>query len=131
VPAAVNEAMRLHPATPRQVKVALSDLTVEGQHLAAGDRITLNLSAAGRDPESFAGPDRLDLYRREPLFDVGFGYGAHYCLGFAVAKAEMEEALTVLTRRLTDVSLDGPVELSPGGVIAGPEVVPLRYRARA
>ncbi|TVZ02223.1 cytochrome P450 [Trebonia kvetii] len=131
VPAAVNEAMRLHPATPRQVKVALSDLIFEGQHLAAGDRITLNLAAAGRDPAAFTDPDRLDLHRPEPLFDMGFGYGAHYCLGFAIAKAEMEEALTLLTRRLTDVAIDGAVVLSPGGVIAGPEVVPLRYRRRA
>jgi cytochrome P450 len=130
VPAAVNEAMRLHPATPRQVKVATEDVTVESQHLAAGERITLNLSAAGRDPAAFPGPDRLDLYRPEPLFDIGFGYGAHYCLGFAVAKAEMEEALTLLTQRLRDVAIDGPLEFSPGGIIAGPEIIPLRYRAR-
>jgi cytochrome P450 len=130
VPAAVNEAMRLHPATPRQVKVALQDLTVEGQDLGAGDLVTLNLAAAGRDPEFFADPDQLNLHRPEPTFDIGFGYGAHYCLGFAVAKAEMEEALTLLTRRLTNVTIDGPIEISPSGVIAGPEVIPLRYRRR-
>ncbi|WP_194239867.1 cytochrome P450 [Amycolatopsis sp. YIM 10] len=130
VPAAVNEAMRLHPATPRQVKVVGEDLTIESRQFRKGDLITLNLAAAGRDPAVFPGPDRLDLHRTEPLFDIGFGYGAHYCLGFAVAKAEMEEALTLLTQRLRDVSIDGPIELKPGGVIAGPEVVPLRYRSR-
>jgi cytochrome P450 family 103 len=42
----------------------------------------------------------------------------------------MEEALRLLTRRLTDVSFDGPIEISPGGVTAGPEVVSLRYSRR-
>jgi hypothetical protein len=42
----------------------------------------------------------------------------------------MEEAMTLLTRRLRDVAIDGPIEIRPGGVIAGPEVIPLRYRER-
>jgi cytochrome P450 len=70
------------------------------------------------------------LDRPGTKYDIGFGYGAHYCLGFAVAKAEMEEGIALLLRRLRDVELDGPVEVKPGGVIAGPEVVPVRYAAR-
>jgi hypothetical protein len=42
----------------------------------------------------------------------------------------MEEGIALLLRRLRDVELDGPVEVKPGGVIAGPEVVPVRYAAR-
>ncbi|MBF6451127.1 cytochrome P450 [Nocardia elegans] len=127
IPAAVNEAMRLYPATPRQVKVAREPVTVEGIEFEPGQTVTLNISAAGRDPLAFSDPDRFDLARPAPLFDIGFGYGGHYCLGHAVAKAEMEEGLKVLTRRWRDVRIDGDVELAAGGVIAGPEVVPLRY----
>lgn len=124
---AINEALRLHPATPRQVKVVQEPITVEGIDFQPGQTVTLNITGAGRDPASFADPDRFDVQRRPPLFDIGFGYGGHYCLGHAVARAEMEEGLAVLTQRWRNVSLTGPVELVAGGVIAGPENVPIRY----
>lgn len=127
IPAAINESLRLHPATPRQVKVVDRALTLEGIDFEPGQTVTLNISGAGRDPLAFADPDRFDPQRPAPLFDIGFGYGGHYCLGHAVAKAEMEEGLKVLTRRWRSVVLDGPVELAAGGVIAGPESVPIRY----
>ncbi|MFI9411274.1 cytochrome P450 [Nocardia gamkensis] len=127
IPAAINESLRLHPATPRQVKVVERPLTLEDIDFEPGQTVTLNISGAGRDPLSFPDPDRFDPQRPAPLFDIGFGYGGHYCLGHAVAKAEMEEGLKVLTRRWRSVALDGPVELAAGGVIAGPEVVPIRY----
>ena len=130
IPSAVVEAMRMYPATPRQVKVVQEPAEIEGRAFAPGELITLNITGAGRDPAVFADPDRFVLNRPEPRFDIGFGYGAHYCLGFAVAKAEMEEGLALLLRRLRDVELDGAIEMRPSGVIAGPEVVPVRYAAR-
>lgn len=130
IPAAINEAMRLYPATPRQVKIVQQPLTLEGTDFHAGDVVTLNISAAGRDPDAFPDPDRFKLDRPTPGFDIGFGYGAHYCLGFAVAKAEMEEGVAALTQRWSDVTIAGPVEVHASGVIAGPEVVPIRYRTR-
>lgn len=130
IPAAVNEAMRIYPATPRQVRVAHEDLTLDGVELTTGDVVTLNLAAAGRDPAAFEEPDVMDLNRPEPRYDIGFGFGFRYCLGFAVAKAELEIGLRVLTQRMTKVQL-GAIEVSPEGVIAGPERVSISYRARA
>ena len=129
IPAAINESMRLYPATPRQIRVAQQPMPIEDQPMQPGDVVTLNLAAAGRDPAFFSTPNRMALTRPNPLYDIGFGYGSHYCLGFAVAKAEMEEALLALTHRLDDTTLDGDVILDPKGVIAGPEVVPISYRA--
>jgi hypothetical protein len=47
------------------------------------------------------------------LYEMGFGYGSHYCRGFAVAKAEMEDASLPLTHRLHGTTLDGDVILDP------------------
>ncbi|WP_166908728.1 cytochrome P450 [Mycobacterium sp. DL440] len=124
---AINESLRLYPATPRQVKVVQHPMTVEGIDFSPGETVTLNITGAGRDPAHFREPDRFNCHRKSPLFDIGFGYGGHYCLGHAVAKAEMEEGLAVLTRRWRNVRLDGPVDVTAGGVIAGPENVPIRY----
>ncbi len=130
VPSAVVESMRMYPATPRQPRVVLEPVEIEGRAFTPGDLVTLNLTGAGRDPAVFAEPDRFLLDRPGPRYDIGFGYGAHYCLGFAVAKAEMEEGLALLLSRLRDLALDGAVEVKPGSVIASPEVVPVRYEAR-
>lgn len=131
VPALVNEALRLYPATPRQIKILLEDMTIGGEPFREGEVIAPNMGAAGRDPSVFANPDRADLFRAEPLYDIGFGYGAHYCLGHALAKSELVEGMTVLTRRFTDVAIDGPIAMKTTGVIAGLEDLPLRYRPRA
>lgn len=131
VPALVNEAMRLYPATPRQIKILLEDMTIGGERFKAGEVVAPNMGAAGRDPAVFPAPDKVDLHRAEPLYDIGFGYGTHYCLGHALAKAELVDGMTILTQRLTDVAIDGPMEMKPTGVIAGLEVLPIRFRARA
>ena len=73
----------------------------------------------------------LDL-RRANKFDIPFGRGAHYCLGHAVARAEMCEALKVLTQRLTRVRFDGAVVMPPDSMafMRGPESIPLAFEWR-
>jgi cytochrome P450 len=127
---AVNEAMRLYPATPRQVKVALTPLEIGGWQFQADDVIVPNMSAAGRDPKKFTDPDKF-IIDRDPQQTVFFGFGNHHCLGHMLARTEMEVALKLLTDRLTDVRIDGAIEMKPTGVIAGIEKLPLTFRKRA
>jgi len=129
IPAAVNEAMRLYPATPRQTKIAEEPVEFGGVKFAPGDIIVLNMSAAGRDPVRFQDPDKY-IIGRQPDSKIGFGMTNHLCLGQLLARAEMEEGIRVLTQRLTDVAIDGAIEMKPTGTIAGIEVLPLRFRKR-
>jgi cytochrome P450 len=129
IPAAVSEAMRLYPATPRQTKIAGAPVAFGGVHFDTGDIIVLNMSAAGRDPARFDDPDTY-IIGRQPDFKIGFGLAHHLCLGQLLARVEMEEGIRFLTQRLTDVVIDGPLEFKPTGTIAGIEVLPLRFRKR-
>ncbi len=130
IPSAVNESMRLYPAVPRQVKILAGDLELGGEKFREGDIVVLNLAAAGRDPAAFPDPSKFDLYRPEPWYDIGFGYGAHYCIGIALAKAEMGESLSVLTERLQNVRLAGEIDVKPVGVICGPDSMPISFEVR-
>lgn len=129
IPDVISESMRLHPGTPRQMRVVHEALEVDGHRLEPGDVVSLNLSAAGRDPEVF---EDAASFRcpRQPGYDIGFGFGRHVCIGQQFARAEMAEGIAVLTARLTDVRLSGEPKLKPTGVVAGYESLPVSFRKR-
>ena len=78
----------------------------------------------------FEDPDRFDI-TKEPSGQpqLTFGSGIHYCLGAALARAELQEALPLLARRLPDLALDGPVTWKPNTVgIFGPDHLPVTFK---
>lgn len=131
VPSVVTEAHRMYPAPYRFTRVVLEPFERDGLSFAPGDLLSLNIAGAGRDPARFAEPDRFHPGRSGPGFEIGFGYGNHHCIGWALATAEITQSIRTLTRLLTDVSLAEPLEYKIGGVIAGPERVVVAHRARA
>jgi cytochrome P450 len=60
--------------------------------------VTLLLGAANRDPERFPAPDAWRPERR-PNPHLGFGRGAHSCLGSPFAMLQARVLSTVLTRQ--------------------------------
>ena len=74
-------------------------------------------------------PEVFDI-TREPAGQpqLTFGSGIHYCLGAALARAELQEALPILARRMPDLALDGHVTWKPNAVgIFGPDHLPVRF----
>jgi cytochrome P450 len=65
------------------------------------------LASANSDPAVFDDPERLDL-RRHPNRHVAFGDGIHFCLGAALARAEVGIALRRLFTRFPDLALAIP-----------------------
>ena len=55
-----------------------------------------------------------------------FGAGIHYCVGANLARAEMQEALVSLARRVVRIELDGEPEFGTPSGIYGLESLPLR-----
>lgn len=130
LPSVVRESMRMYPASYRFPRLVLEEMEVEGHRFAPGDLLSVNLAGAGRDPRAFPEPDRFDLHRTGTEYDIGFGHGAHYCLGWALATAEIEQGIAALTTRLSNVRFTRPVEYVVGGVIAGPEVLEVEFMGR-
>jgi len=63
--------------------------------LPKGEMLLLSTVSANRDPAVFSAPDRFDVARRGPR-SFSFGWGPHHCLGAALARAEIQEALPAL-----------------------------------
>jgi cytochrome P450 len=104
VASAIEEILRFESPVPRAVREAKEELEIRGRTIRKGQFIVLLLGAANRDPGQFPDPDRFDI-ARQPNRHVAFGYGAHFCLGAALARLEMEIALRALSRRLPGLRL--------------------------
>ena len=131
IPAAVEEALRLYPVTRFIVRIPRDDLSIGNLTVRRGRRVILNLLAASRDPSRFERPDEFLLPRPEPHFNIPFGWGMHHCLGATLARAEMEEALRVLTESYHDVRITGiPAMTPPAGMLHGPESMLLQFAPR-
>jgi cytochrome P450 len=124
---AVEELLRFAPleangASPRYATV---DVALSGTRIPAGAPVVVATVAANRDPRAFADPDRLDL-TRDPNPHLGFGIGAHFCLGAPLARLELRVALDVLVATLPDLRL-GAEEPTwrTGSLVRGPGTLPL------
>ncbi|MEV6749602.1 MULTISPECIES: cytochrome P450 [unclassified Streptomyces] len=108
MPHAVNELMRYcGPVVRALPRYATCDTTVGNTPVRAGEAVLPIVSAANRDPAAFTDPDRLDLGRTRSGREshLGFGHGAHRCLGAHLAQEETAVALTALLSRFPDLQL--------------------------
>lgn len=97
VPGAVAEAMRFEPAVAGLPRLTVAPIEIDGHLLPAGAFLALSTLSAMRDPAVYAEPDRFDIRRTDhPRLHAVFGGGPHRCLGEALARIELEEALDAL-----------------------------------
>jgi cytochrome P450 len=130
---AVEESMRYFGAVRGTGRFASEDIEYRGVLFPAGTFINPSMAAANHDATVFSSPDTFDITREPPAQpQLTFGSGIHYCLGAALARAELQEALPILARRMPDLALDGPITWKPSTVgIFGPEHLPVRFTPTA
>jgi cytochrome P450 len=128
-PRAVEETMRYFGTVRGTGRFASEDIEYRGVLFPKGTFLATSLATANRDPSVFDDPAVFDI-TREPAAkpQLTFGSGIHYCLGAALARAEQQEALTIMARRLPNLELAGEIVWKPGTVgIFGPERLPVRF----
>lgn len=104
-PNAVEELLRFDGPLVQTQRYALTDVQIGGHDVPAGSNIAIMISGGNRDPRTYAEPDRLVLDRSDPR-PVTFGYGAHHCLGHALARLELRVGLKALIEELGDYTID-------------------------
>ena len=81
-----------------QVRIVQEPQRFHGHEFQRGERIFLMMNAANRDPRAYREPDRVDLARHGPPH-LSFGFGAHICLGFPLARLEGQVAIPAVLAR--------------------------------
>jgi cytochrome P450 len=126
---AVEEAMRYLGAVRGTARIAAEDVDYRGVTFPAGTFVATSLAGANRDPDIWEEPHRFDISRQPAgVPQLTFGSGIHYCMGANLARAELQEALPILARRMPNLSLDEPIEWKPDTIgIWGPGRLALRF----
>jgi cytochrome P450 len=124
---AVEETMRHSPIAGGTLRLVVDDVELDGYLFPAGTMVLMNTFAANRDPSVYDDPDRVDITREGAPAILTFGGGVHYCLGANLARREIAEALNVLTARLRNPRIAGPVPWKPIVSLSGPKSLPIEF----
>lgn len=124
---AVEEIMRWFPSTTIAYRCATEDIDYGDLHIEKGTFLTMCVHTAQRDPRVFKNGGSFDITATSTVPPLLFGAGPHHCLGAALARTELCEALPALVDRLGPPSIAGPVSWRPPTGIYGPNELPLRF----
>ncbi|MFD5830592.1 cytochrome P450 [Lentzea sp. NPDC060358] len=105
VDAVVEEVMRLGaPGDLGLLRYAKEDVDLAGVTIRAGDALVLSINAANRDAGVYSAAEEFDPDRPERTH-LGFGHGAHFCIGASLARTELRVVFSALAKRLPDMRL--------------------------
>ncbi len=117
MPSAVEEILRWTSPVGSFLRTASADFNLAGTPIAAGDTVGLFYPSANRDEAVFDDPYRFDITRSNNPH-LTFGFGAHFCLGTNLARAELAASLEALLPHLHRLQLAGvPTRLMQTHVI--------------
>jgi cytochrome P450 len=107
VPNVIEEVLRFEPPPIAACRYVAHDTEWHGQTVPAGSHMSLLVASANRDERRIDDPDRFDIHRT-PGQIFTFGFGAHYCLGQALARLQARIALEEVLARFPrwEVDLD-------------------------
>jgi cytochrome P450 len=103
------ESLRLHPASPESVRIAVTDTVIEPDvHIEEGGRVVIDMQSANRDPLQFGSDaNEFNPYRSIPSdispWGLSFGSGFHACIGQELVSG-LEQSATD-----TEVPLTGAI----------------------
>jgi len=125
----VEAVLRFRSTNQGVIRQVAEPLELDGVAFRVGESLIVNTAAANRDPREFEEPDRFRV-DAESLPHLAFGFGAHYCLGAALARVELQEALLALVDHLSCPSVITEAEVDGGGLVGISSLV-ISFTARS
>lgn len=128
IPGAVEELLRYVPlgAGGGFPRYATEDVQVGEVLVRKGEPVIVAIGAANRDGSRFDDPDGLHI-SAPPEQHLGFGHGVHHCLGAALARMELQEALRALLTELPGLHVSGEIVWKMEMLVRGPVHLPVGW----
>jgi len=124
VPDVVGEFLRFETPTLFVARIPYEPVELGGMAVEPFAPLLVYLAAANRDPATYDEPDVFRPGRTGPA-PLSFAFGAHYCLGASLAKAEAEVMLRTLAARAPDLALAGELHWHQRGPFRGLDALPV------
>ena len=109
VPAAAVEAIRLGSPVRGFTRMVKQDTEIDGVVLRKGQRVVLLYASANMDETQFGQPEVFSLHRKGT--HLGWGFGAHACVGMHLSKIEMHALLHAMIPEVARIGVASPVPL--------------------
>ncbi len=129
IPGFVEESIRYTTPPMAFIRSAAQDYELSGRQIKKGDRLYISYLSANKDEEVF---DDAFTFKpdRTPNRHIGFGYGAHICLGQHLARLEMKTLWEEMIPRLEFVEMTGEGQWQESEFVCGPKHIPIRYKLK-
>ena len=122
---AVEECLRLDGPSGSMARLVAVEHDLHGKTLRPGERVFAMINMANQDPAVFDNAQHFDI-ERKPNRHLTFGYGAHFCMGAALARLEGEVTFPRLVQRLPKLRLAAePIDWHATIIMRGPRVMPV------
>lgn len=123
----VEEVLRLHSPIQGLFRRTLTDIELHGVKIPSGSILMMRWAAGNRDPRKYENPDDVMLDRRAPMQHLTFGFGPHFCVGNALARAELRVMFSTMLDRLKNLRLEGEPEVIVHSFARGLRHLPIGY----
>jgi cytochrome P450 len=125
----VEESFR-YVTTSTIPRLVTKDLEYRDVLIPEGTLLFFPVSIAGRDPAIPEG-EAFDPERAQIKKHLAFGMGVHICLGQFIARAQIEEGLHQIARRLRNPRRTGPSGWRPFFGVWGMKGLPITFEAES
>ena len=123
----MEEALR-YDSVSNVPRTVVEEFTYRDVVFPEGTNLQFILTLSGRDPDAFEEADIFDPERERENRHLAFGRGAHVCLGQFLARAQIEEGIHLIARRLKSPKLVGEVTWRPFVGVWGIRTLPVVFR---
>ena len=121
----LEETVRWVTPTNHLVRRAAEDTELGGQKVRSGDWVCLWIASANRDGTRFQDADLVQPARTGA--HVGYGVGPHICVGMHFARVALEALVEEVARRVSRITVAGPVRHLASTFINGITQLPLTF----
>ena len=126
---AVEEVLRFSGAVGGTIRFASEDIEYNGVLFPKGTIISPALGVNNYDDLAFENASEFILDRKGTKGNtLSYGGGIHYCLGASLARAQMQECIKVVAKRMPDYKITGEVLYKEAyESVVGPRSIPITF----